>query len=121
MIRAVRLTANFDANLQEVQTFLADAGAVDAFDALLAYLFDELIPNLQLFPRLGRTFLDIEPQSLQGQARRRTVQQLVGANTELREYIARDYVVLYAVRGATVFLLSIRHHRQLSFDLRRHW
>lgn len=121
MTWSVRVTSNFDANLQDVREFLAEAAAPDAFDELLVYLFDELIPNLELFPRLGRSFLDIEPQSVEGHARRRAVRQLAGANTDLREYIARDYVVLHAIRGATVFLLSIRHHRQLSFDLRRHW
>ncbi len=39
----------------------------------------------------------------------------------IREYIADDYLLLYAVRDSGVFLLSIRHHRQLSFDLRTYW
>lgn len=44
-----------------------------------------------------------------------------GKNTEIREYIADDYLLLYAVRGPVIFLLPIRHHHQLSFDLRDHW
>ena len=47
--------------------------------------------------------------------------ELAGPETQVREYIASDYLVLYAVRKSTVYLLSIRHHRQLSFDLREHW
>ena len=34
-----------------------------------------------------------------------------------------DYLILYAERKtcATVYLLSIRHHRQLSFDFASLW
>jgi hypothetical protein len=45
----------------------------------------------------------------------------LGSETGLREYISGDYLVLYAVRGDDVYLLSIKHHRQLSFDLKEHW
>ncbi len=33
----------------------------------------------------------------------------------------RDYLMLYALIGTTVYLLAIKHHRQLSFDLGAHW
>ena len=40
----------------------------------------------------------------------------------MREYVLKDYLLLYAlIDGATVYLLSIRHHRQLSFDFEGHW
>ena len=39
----------------------------------------------------------------------------------LREYISGDYLMLYAVRGDDLYLLSIKHQRQLSFDLKEHW
>ncbi len=29
--------------------------------------------------------------------------------------------MLYALIGTTVYLLAIKHHRQLSFDLGAHW
>jgi hypothetical protein len=35
---------------------------------------------------------------------------------EIREYILDEYLILYAIIGDVVYLLSIRHHRQLSFD-----
>jgi hypothetical protein len=46
-----------------------------------------------------------------------------GAVAALREYLHGDYLLLYtAVEAkATVYLLSIRHHRQLSFDFVRLW
>jgi len=39
----------------------------------------------------------------------------------VREVIVDDYLVLYAVRSTNVHLPSIKHHRQLSFDLKGHW
>ncbi len=46
-----------------------------------------------------------------------------GAANARREYLHGDYMMLYATveANATVFLPSIRHHRQLSFDFARHW
>jgi hypothetical protein len=40
---------------------------------------------------------------------------------EIREYLTGDYLILYALIGDAVYLLSIRHHRQLSFDIERFW
>ena len=46
---------------------------------------------------------------------------------DMREYVMTDYVVLYAVldetadRPSVVHLLSIKHHKQLSFDFERLW
>ncbi|MHB8758912.1 MAG: hypothetical protein ACYC5S_02190 [Thiobacillus sp.] len=41
----------------------------------------------------------------------------------MREYLHGDYLMLYnaSETAATVYLLSIRHHRQLSFDFTRLW
>ncbi len=50
-----------------------------------------------------------------------TLKQRLGKNTSMREYISGDYLMLYAVRGDDLYLLSIKHHRQLSFDLKGHW
>jgi len=40
---------------------------------------------------------------------------------ELREYLSGDFLLLYAFIERTVYLLSIKHHRQLSFDFERLW
>ena len=40
---------------------------------------------------------------------------------ELREYVMAHYVLLYARTKGSVYLLSIRHHRQLSFDFQGLW
>jgi ParE toxin of type II toxin-antitoxin system, parDE len=41
----------------------------------------------------------------------------------LREYLHGNYLMLYTAMedDATVVLLSIRHHRQFSFDFARLW
>jgi len=41
----------------------------------------------------------------------------------LHEYLHGDYLMLYAAMDAdaTVYLLSIRHHRELSFDFAHLW
>jgi hypothetical protein len=70
---------------------------------------------------MGRDFLSLEPLSEEGRAKIHTLRTKVGAGAEIREYISGDYLILYAIRVSTVFLLAIRHHRQLSFDLRSHW
>ena len=50
-----------------------------------------------------------------------------GAADALREYLHGDVLLLYTVAdasraaGGTVVLLSIRHHRQLSFDFTKLW
>jgi hypothetical protein len=45
----------------------------------------------------------------------------IAPGSELREYVKTHYRLLYAQIKNTVYLLSIRHQRQLSFDLASHW
>jgi hypothetical protein len=45
----VRIADNFQRNL--------DSGAGAGFDSLITHLFDDVIPNLERFPRMGRDFL----------------------------------------------------------------
>ena len=40
---------------------------------------------------------------------------------ELREYVMKEYLVIYLREGEAVYLLSIKHHRQLSFDFDQLW
>ena len=40
---------------------------------------------------------------------------------ELREYVMAHHLLLYARIARTVYLLSIRHQRQLSFDFEGLW
>jgi plasmid stabilization system protein ParE len=121
MTSRVRITANFQDNLDSIRRFLVEQEAGAVFSSLIIRLFDEVIPNLERFPKMGRDFLSRDPLSDEGRAKLHALRVKSGSNTEVREYITDEYLLLYAVRDSMVFLLSIRHHRQLSFDLRAHW
>lgn len=120
MVR-VELTASFLECLDAVEAFLREADAGLAFDALLAELRTTVIPNLSRFPRIGRRYLDNPPQSAEALAQLAALP--AGAAQALREYLHGDYLMLYIAleSDATVYLLSIRHHRQLSFDFAKLW
>ena len=117
----VRLTANFEPNLESIKTFLGEHDASTAFSSLLTDLFDRIIPNLERFPDIGIDFLARVPQSREGQAHIERLKARLGEQVRLRECIVGDYLILYAVRGTNLYLLAIKHHLQLSFDLKSHW
>lgn len=117
----VRLTANCESNLDSIRTFLEEQAATAAFLALLDDLFDRVLPNLERFPEIGIDFLARVPQSREGLARLSRLKERLGEQVRLRECIAGDYLILYAVRRSNLYLLAIKHHRQLSFDLKGHW
>ena len=117
----VELTASFLERLESIEAFLVEADAGFAFDDLLAEIRATVIPNLRRFPRMGRRYLANPPQSAEALALLAAMP--AGAPHALREYLHSDYLMLYAVMESqeTVVLLTIRHHRQLSFDFARLW
>jgi plasmid stabilization system protein ParE len=121
----VELTASFLERLDAIEAFLVEADAGFAFDDLLAELRATVIPNLRRFPRMGRRYLANPPQSSEALALLAAMP--AGAPHALREYLHGDYLMLYLVEDAspkteaTVYLLTIRHHRQLSFDFYGLW
>ena len=120
----VKLTANFERNLEAIELFLAEADAPQAFDALLDELADTTLPNLERFPGMGRLFLERPVRSVEvANGIARLTQQLgaLAKGGELREYVMAHYLLLYARIEGTVVLLSIRHQRQLSFDFQALW
>lgn len=121
---SVKLTANFEHNLEEVEAFLRQNEAPEAFDSLLDELADTVIPNLERFPSMGRLFLERLALSVEvnnGVARLRKQLDTLAKGGELREYVMTHYLLLYAQIRGSVYLLSIRHHRQLSFDFEGLW
>jgi hypothetical protein len=116
----VRVTSHFESNLEAIEVFLSEAGATPAFVTLLGELADSIIPNLERFPEMGRPFLDRPAQSVEARQKITQLESRIG-NTTLREYVAGDFLILYGAQGRTVYLLSIKHHRQLSFDFPAHW
>ena len=126
----VELPASFLDCLDDIEAFLVEAFLVEAdarfaFDDLLAELRATVIPNLRRFPRMGRRYLASPPQSTEALAQLAALP--AGAPDALREYLHGDYLMLYTVvdafpdANASVYLLSIRHHRQLSFDFAKLW
>ncbi len=117
----VALTASFLERLDAIEAFLSEADASFAFDKLIAELRATVVPNLARFPRIGRRYLQNPPQSAEALAQFATLPE--GSAKALREYLHGDHLILYAAVDVelTVYLLSIRHHRQLSFDFARLW
>jgi hypothetical protein len=115
----VQVTENFERNLNDIETFLAEAEATSAFDNLLDELIETVIPNLERFPDIGRNFLAQQAGSvevLNGLERLGKKLADLGTAATIREYMCKHQLILYAVSKCTVYLLSIRHFKQLSFD-----
>lgn len=115
----VKLTANFERCLKEIEAFLLEPEALTGFDALIDELLGVVIPNLENFPDMGRLFFERPIHSVEvsnGIDRLRAQLKLIGDSGQVREYVLTHYLLLYARFDNTIYLLSIRHHRQLSFD-----
>lgn len=117
----VELTASFLERLAAIEALLTEADAVFAYDKLLAELRATVISNLRRFPRIGRRYLDQSPQSAEALAQLAALP--AGAADRLREYLHGDYLILYTLASPVnvVHLLSVRHHRELSFQFARLW
>ena len=113
-------TENFAANLDEIQSFLSVDGR-SAFQRLLNRLFDDICPQLSRFPLSGRSFLGHNAGSTEADELIEHVRERVRPGDDLREFVVDDYVVLYVVRRTRIYFMAIKHHRQLSFDLRHFW
>lgn len=126
----VRYTANFEANLHNIEAFWIENDFPQGYDRLLDELIDTVVVNLERHPRMGRPFLSRQPDSVEAQARYERLQTKLASADQpaaMREYVMTDYLVLYAVLGpaagtaSTIYLISIKHHKQLSFDFERLW
>ncbi len=93
---------------------------------MLDEVLDTTVPNLERFPGVGRPFFNRAVGSAEA-ANAMTVLQVkltavVSSSVgSLREYVMADALVLYVQVDDAVCLLSIKHHRQLSFDFEGHW
>lgn len=122
----IKLTANFERNLDDIEQFLTEAEAPQAFDDLVDELLGTVLPNLELFPELGTPFFNRAVRSAEATnataAMKAKLAALVGTSlSSLREYVMNNYLVLYVQVEDTLYLLSIKHHKQLSFDFEGHW
>ncbi|MCM8626980.1 type II toxin-antitoxin system RelE/ParE family toxin [Accumulibacter sp.] len=116
----VELTASFLERLESSEALLAETDAPDACDALLATLRGTVIPNLRPFSHIGRRYLDQPPQSAEAIAQLGELP--ASAADGLQVLGSDDYLILYAEdRTNATVQLSIRQHRQSSFDFARRW
>lgn len=118
----IRITANFERNLEAIDGYFHAAGIPDAFGNLLDELNDTVMPNLEHFPGMGGPFLDRAVGSMEAANREDVLRKKLRiVSGELFEYIMTDYLVLYRRQDGVIHLLSIKHHRQLSFDFAGRW
>jgi plasmid stabilization system protein ParE len=115
-----RFTRNFSANLDDIEAFLGDEGA-SSFARLIERLIHDVVPQVCRFPLSGRSFLERSILSTQAQALAERLKERLRRDDDIRELIVDDYLFLYLVRGKDVVFLSIKHHRQLSYDLKAFW
>ena len=117
----VYITQNFENNLDTIKQFFIDNEVPQQFAELIDNLFATIIPNLERFPHVGIDFLNRQPGSLEGLNLLESIQQFLQGKGEIREYITDDYLILYALIDNNLYLLSIKHHRQLAFDFTSNW
>lgn len=126
----IRYTANFEANLQDIEAFWIENKFPQGYDHLLDELLGTVLVNLERHPRMGRSFMSRQPASVEAQSQHEKLQAKMAAHKQLadiREYVTTNYLVLYVLLEATpesstkIHLISIKHHKQLSFNFERLW
>ncbi len=124
----VRFTENFERNLSQIRGFWTERDAPHAYASLLDELGSVIVGNLERHPRMGRRFFARAAQSVEARQRVADLTKRFGA-ADVREYLSGDYLLMYVINEApgtektpaVIHLLSIRHHRQLSFDFDGFW
>ncbi|AET88549.1 MULTISPECIES: type II toxin-antitoxin system RelE/ParE family toxin [Caballeronia] len=121
---SVRIMGCFDTRLTDIERHYDRTGRLQAFDLLVESLHDRALPLLRRFPAIGRRVLNTNPDTVHAlQAYEQVVEATVVASSapELREYIFDDYVLLYLLTDDTIYLVSIRHSKEVSFDFEYLW
>jgi hypothetical protein len=120
----IKFTDNFETNLEAIEIFWDECQFPPGYDQLLDELEQTLIPNLERFPMIGRPFISLQADSveathLQDKLRKKLAQ--MGGDNDVRQYTMENYFILYAIMNEVIYLLSIKHHKQLSFDFSHLW
>lgn len=115
----VSAAPNFAASLQAVHAFMVAQDAASAPARLVQLKRDlrEMKTLLAWSPASGRPARFLRANSMQASLRLAAVQQLAQSAglPHLREYVIGSHVVLYAHSDIEVVLLSLKHHRQLTY------
>ncbi len=120
----IKLTDNFETNLEAIEIFWDECQFPPGYDRLLDELEQTIIPNLERFPMIGRPFISLQPDSveaahLQDKLHKKLAD--IGVDNDVRQYTIENYLVLYAIIHDVIYLLSIKHNKQLSFDFTHLW
>jgi ParE toxin of type II toxin-antitoxin system, parDE len=118
---SVRFTANFDANLADIEAFWTEAGFEEGYDRLLDAIENTVVANLERFPGMGRPFLGAKPDSIEAFLACERLAELEREGGAIREYLLEDYTIFYVHTAEVVNLLSVRHFKQVSFDFEDLW
>jgi hypothetical protein len=115
----VGATPHFADCLLAVHAFMVEQDAVSATTRLaqLKRELREMKTLLAWSPASGRPARFLEPNTAQGSLRLAAVQHLAlsAGLPHLREFVIGAHVVLYAHSDSEVVLLSLKHHRQLTY------
>ena len=119
---SVKFTANFESNLAEIEAYCALNQFPQGYDWLLNELGASVIPSIERFPDMGRPFMQRQPDTVEAITRLEKLNKRLAKLDrmgEFREYVMDDYLILYLTLETAVYLLAIKHHKQLSFDFER--
>ena len=112
---------NFADCLLAVHAFMVkqDAASAPARLAQLKRDLREMKTLLAWSPASGRPARFLKPNSAQATLRLAAMQQLAHSAglPHLREFVIGPHLVLYAHSDTEVVLLSLKHHRQLSYTM----
>ena len=117
----VRATRHFATSQQAVLAFMRAQDpdtAVARFQTMLLELQD-VVRRLSWAPASGRPARFLDAASVQGRAlaqQARALAATLGA-PHLREAVLQRYLLLYAHSDSEVFLLALKHERQLAYQL----
>lgn len=115
----VEFAQSFGDRLRILEAFILSQDSQSA-PARIENLRDELlrfIDIVKLHPKIGRPANGLAAASIEGQRRLEQVLHLASQAglPELREYVLRGHLLLYAHSGSRVLMLSIRHQRELGY------
>ena len=115
----VDFAETLEERLETIQEFMFQQDPVSAPDRIEQlwseiYCFGDLVA---LHPKIGRPAGALAAISIEGQVRLARVLRLAveAGLPELREYVLRSHLMLYAHSNTNVLLLSIRHQRELGY------
>ena len=111
-VHPVKVSASFEASLNDAQQFLTALGHPQDFDVLLDELLTKVVPHLGRFPLIGRLLLDEKAGAVETLTAQEAL-KLRAAPLQPRQYVSPSFLLIYATANDAVYLLNLRYYRQL--------